>query len=90
MGSKAIASKLKKELGIKASYKTIQRVLSGERNIEVNRVFTIRAKFAPLAVFALQWHQTTSTGVGVARKAKADPKQTPMRNDLFGTKNTTV
>ena len=29
MGSKAIASKLKKELGIKVSYKTIQRVLSG-------------------------------------------------------------
>ena len=33
MGSKAIASKLNNELGIKVSYKTIQRVLSGERNI---------------------------------------------------------
>ncbi len=31
MGSKAITSKLKEELGIKVSYKTIQRVLSGER-----------------------------------------------------------
>lgn len=30
-GSKAIASKLKSELGIKVSYKTIQRLLSGER-----------------------------------------------------------
>ena len=40
MGSKAIASKLKQELGIKVSYKTIQRVLSGERNIEVKRVLS--------------------------------------------------
>ena len=31
MGSKAIASKLKNEPGIKVSYKTIQRLLSGER-----------------------------------------------------------
>ena len=31
MGSKAIASKLNNELGIKVSYKTIQRLLSGER-----------------------------------------------------------
>ena len=33
MGSKAIASKLNNELGIKVSYKTIQRLLSGEREI---------------------------------------------------------
>ena len=33
MGSKAIASKLNNELGIKVSYKTIQRLLSGERGI---------------------------------------------------------
>ncbi len=33
MGSKAIASKLKGELGTKVSYKTIQRLLSGEREI---------------------------------------------------------
>jgi len=32
MGSKAIASKLKAEQGIDVSYKTIQRVLSGQRN----------------------------------------------------------
>ncbi len=32
MGSKAIATKLRKEQGIDVSYKTIQRVLSGERN----------------------------------------------------------
>jgi len=31
MGSKAIASKLNNELGIKVSYKTIQRLLSGEK-----------------------------------------------------------
>ena len=31
MGSKAIASKLKAERGIDVSYKTVQRVLSGER-----------------------------------------------------------
>jgi len=31
LGSKAIASKLNNELGIKVSYKTIQRLLSGER-----------------------------------------------------------
>lgn len=31
IGSKAITTKLKKELGIKVSYKTVQRVLSGER-----------------------------------------------------------
>lgn len=31
MGSKAIASRLKRELGIVVSYKTIQRLLSGER-----------------------------------------------------------
>ncbi len=31
MGSKAIASKLNSELGIKVSYKTIQRTLAGER-----------------------------------------------------------
>ncbi len=31
MGAKAIASQLKRELGIIVSYKTIQRVLSGER-----------------------------------------------------------
>ena len=31
MGSKAIATQLKKEQGINVSYKTIQRVLSGER-----------------------------------------------------------
>ncbi|MFC1982559.1 hypothetical protein ACFLV5_02075 [Chloroflexota bacterium] len=31
MGSKAIASKLNRELDIKVSYKTIQRLLSGER-----------------------------------------------------------
>ena len=31
MGSKAIAAKLKTELGIDISYKTIQRLLSGER-----------------------------------------------------------
>ena len=31
MGSKAIASKLNSEIGIKVSYKTIQRLLSGER-----------------------------------------------------------
>ena len=31
MGSKAIAAKLKRDKGIKVSYKTIQRVLSGER-----------------------------------------------------------
>jgi len=31
MGPKAIASKLKRELGIDVSYKTIQRLLSGER-----------------------------------------------------------
>jgi len=31
MGSKAIATKLRKEQGIPVSYKTIQRVLSGER-----------------------------------------------------------
>ena len=33
MGSKAIASKLNNELGIKVSYKTVQRVLSGSRGI---------------------------------------------------------
>lgn len=33
MGSKAIATKLKRELGIKVSYKTVQRVLSSERLI---------------------------------------------------------
>ena len=32
MGAKAIATKLKREQGIVVSYKTIQRVLSGERN----------------------------------------------------------
>lgn len=32
MGTKAIATYLKTELGIDVSYKTIQRVLSGERN----------------------------------------------------------
>ena len=32
MGAKAIATKLKREKGIIVSYKTIQRVLSGERN----------------------------------------------------------
>jgi len=32
MGSKAIATKLRTEQGITVSYKTIQRVLSGERN----------------------------------------------------------
>jgi len=31
MGSKAIAARLKAEYGVKVSYKTIQRVLSGER-----------------------------------------------------------
>ena len=31
MGSKAIAARLRSEMGIKVSYKTIQRVLSGER-----------------------------------------------------------
>ena len=31
MGSRAIASRLRAERGIKVSYKTIQRVLSGER-----------------------------------------------------------
>lgn len=31
MGARAIATKLKKEEGIDVSYKTIQRVLSGER-----------------------------------------------------------
>ena len=31
MGSKAIAARLKAELGITVSYKTIQRVLSGKR-----------------------------------------------------------
>ena len=31
MGSKAIASQLKREQGIDVSYKTIQRILSGER-----------------------------------------------------------
>ena len=34
MGSKAIASKLNSELGIKVSYKTVQRVLSGEREFD--------------------------------------------------------
>ena len=34
MGSKAIASKLNNELGIKVSYKTIQRLLSGEREFD--------------------------------------------------------
>ena len=34
MGSKAIASKLNNELGIKISYKTIQRLLSGEREFD--------------------------------------------------------
>ena len=34
MGSKAIASKLNNELGIKVSYKTIQRLLSGERGFD--------------------------------------------------------
>jgi len=34
MGSKAIASKLSNELGIKVSYKTIQRLLSGEREFD--------------------------------------------------------
>lgn len=34
MGSKAIASRLNSELGIKVSYKTIQRVLSGERQFD--------------------------------------------------------
>ena len=33
MGSKAIASKLNNELGIKVSYKTIQRLLSGNRKL---------------------------------------------------------
>jgi len=32
MGTKAIATRLKKEQGIPISYKTIQRVLSGQRN----------------------------------------------------------
>lgn len=32
MGSRAIASKLKREQGIDVSYRTIQRVLSGERS----------------------------------------------------------
>ena len=31
MGSKAIATHLRREMGIHVSYKTIQRVLSGER-----------------------------------------------------------
>jgi len=31
MGAKAIASKLKRELGVDVSYRTIQRLLSGER-----------------------------------------------------------
>ena len=34
MGSKAIASKLSNELGIKVSYKTIQRLLSGGREFD--------------------------------------------------------
>jgi hypothetical protein len=39
MGSKAIATKLKGELGIEVSYKTIQRVLSGERKrLVLNKV----------------------------------------------------
>jgi len=33
MGSKAIATKLKAERDVKVSYRTIQRVLSGERSI---------------------------------------------------------
>jgi len=33
MGSKAIAARLKTELGITISYKTIQRLLSGERQL---------------------------------------------------------
>ena len=31
MGSKAITTKLKEETGIQVSYKTVQRILSGER-----------------------------------------------------------
>ena len=31
MGSKAIAARLKAEPGVKVSYKTIQRIISGER-----------------------------------------------------------
>jgi hypothetical protein len=38
MGSKAIASRLKNELGIKVSYKTIQRVLSGERDLVTEKI----------------------------------------------------
>ena len=34
MGSKAIASKLNSKLGVRVSYKTIQRLLSGERKME--------------------------------------------------------
>ena len=34
MGAKAIATQLKREHGIEVSYKTIQRVLSGERRCE--------------------------------------------------------
>ncbi len=34
MGSKAIASRLNNELGITVSYKTIQRLLSGERKFD--------------------------------------------------------
>ena len=36
MGSKVIASKLNSELGIKVSYKTIQRLLSGKRELTRN------------------------------------------------------
>jgi hypothetical protein len=34
MGSRVIALKLNNELGIKVSYKTIQRLLSGEREFD--------------------------------------------------------
>ncbi|MFC1981428.1 hypothetical protein ACFLVN_04200 [Chloroflexota bacterium] len=34
MGSKAIASKVNSEHGVKVSYKTIQRLLSGERRVQ--------------------------------------------------------
>ena len=35
MGSKAIAAQLKREHGIDVSYKTVQRVLSGEKEKEM-------------------------------------------------------
>lgn len=62
-GSKAIASQLKREQSIVVSYKTIQRILSGERKLSMGNQESIHYQnpFCALPNFSSKYHVSEDT-----------------------------